>query len=81
MVLQPIVVVRTIVPVVEQVASDFLAIHNSALANKMRDDAETDRALKKKTLELEDIKQTKEEEFRTKQLATSRTADTRCSAV
>lgn len=53
----------------QQVASDFLAIHNSALANKMRDDAETDRELKKKTLELEDIKQTKEEEFRTKQLA------------
>ena len=53
----------------QQVASDFLAIHNSALANKTRDDAETDRALKKKTLELEDAKQTKEEEFRTKQLA------------
>ena len=52
----------------QQVASDFLAIHNSALANKTRDDAETDRALKKKTLELEDAKQTKEEEFRTKQL-------------
>ena len=53
----------------EQVASDFLALHKSSLANKMRDDAETDRALKKKTLELEDIKQTKEEQFRTRQLA------------
>lgn len=53
----------------EQVAGDFLALHKSSLANKMRDDAETDRALKKKTLELEDIKQTKEEEFRTRQLA------------
>ena len=49
-----------------QVASNLMVIHQQALLNKKRDDAEVERELKKKTLAIEDKKQKAEEARQTR---------------
>ena len=52
----------------EQVVSDFFRIHQQALRNRARDEAEVERELKKKQLKLETDRQTKAEQQATTQL-------------